>query len=158
MPTSITSVALAATLALLPVVAGATITANGVCEGVPSGVKLHVIVDGTRSNKGVMTATLYGGNADKYLKHGGELKVWRVDAQSPSTPMCAWLPGPGTYSVAIYHDAKRAYRFVLGTFGPTQDYGFSRDPHLFFGPPSFNQTKFTVTGADTTIHIRLKYP
>jgi uncharacterized protein (DUF2141 family) len=72
--------------------------------------------------------------------------------------MCAWLPGPGTYAVVVYHDSKRAGRFVRGTFGPTQDYGFSRNPRLFLGPPSLNQVKFPAPAGETTVVIRMKYP
>jgi uncharacterized protein (DUF2141 family) len=106
-----------------------------------------------------MTVTLYGDDPAKFLKASGELKVWRAPVQTPTTEMCVFAPGPGTYSVAVYHDAKRAYRFVQGAFGlPTQDYGFSRNPHLFLGPPSLNATKFAAAEGDTTITIRLRYP
>jgi uncharacterized protein (DUF2141 family) len=151
----------AAVVALLAAAFGgapAVARAQGVCAGDPSNVKLHVIVEGVRSSQGVMTATLYGDNPAKWLKGGGELSVRRDPAQSPVTAMCFWLPGPGSYAVAVYHDAKRAYRFVRGTFGPTQDYGFSRNPHLFLGPPSVNQVKFPADEGETTIYIKLKYP
>jgi len=132
--------------------------AQPACAGEPSNARLHVIVQGVRSSQGVMTATLYGDDAKKYLHTGGELKVWRVDAQAPTMEMCVWLPGPGRYAVVLYHDAKRVYHFTRGTFGPTQDYGFTRNPHLFFGPPSLNSTLISAGEGDTSTIIRLKYP
>ena len=87
------------------------------CQGEPSQTKLHVIVQGVRSAQGVMTATLYGDDPHRFLKDAGELKVWREPAAAPVTEMCLWLPGPGTYAVAVYHDAKRAMRFTQGAFG-----------------------------------------
>jgi uncharacterized protein (DUF2141 family) len=128
------------------------------CEGTPGAAKLHVIVEGVRSDKGVITATLYGDDAKMFLKSGGELKVWREPATTPTTEMCVWLPGPGTYAVAIYHDANRDNRFVRGTFGPTQDYGFSRNPRLFLGPPSLGAVKFPAGEGETTVTVKLKYP
>jgi uncharacterized protein (DUF2141 family) len=134
------------------------VRAEPACQGVPSNAKLHLEVQRVRSSLGIMTATLYGDDPARWLKGAGELKVWREAAQAPVTEMCLWLPGPGVYGVVVYHDAKKAGRFVRGTFGPTQDYGFSRNPHLFLGPPSFNQVKFSAGEGDTTIFIRLKYP
>ncbi len=133
--------------------------AQGACLGEPSNARLHIVVEGVRSDAGVMTATLYGDDPARFLKGAGELKVWRAPAQSPITQICVFVPGPGTYAVAVYHDAKRDYRFVQGAFGlPTQDYGFSRNPHLVLGPPSLNASKFAVDEGDTTITIRLRYP
>jgi uncharacterized protein (DUF2141 family) len=106
-----------------------------------------------------MTATVYGDDPAKFLKGAGELKVWREPTKSPTTEMCVWLPGPGTYAVAVYHDAKRAYRFTRGAFGmPNQGYGFSRNPHLFLGPPSLRAASFPAAAGDTTIFIKLRYP
>jgi uncharacterized protein (DUF2141 family) len=155
-PTLAAGIAILMAAALGGAPAGAR--AQGACAGNPSSTKLHVIVQGVRGAQGVMTATLYGDNPALWLKGGGELNVARDDARSPVTEMCFWLPHSGTYAVAVYHDAKRAYRFVRGTFGPTQDYGFSRNPHLFLGPPSMNQVKFPADEGETTIYIRLKYP
>ncbi len=139
--------------------AAANAHAQSACLGEPTATKLHVLVEGVRSPMGVMTLTLYGDDAGKFLKHNGELKVWRQDARMPVTDMCLYLPGPGTYVVAIYHDTKRVYRFTQGAFGiPTQDFGFSRNPRLFLGPPSLNATKFQAAEGETTIHVRLKYP
>ena len=145
---------LVAAMAEFPVAA----RAQGTCAGDPSNAKLHVIVQGVRNGDGVMTATLYGDDPARWLKGAGEVKVWRQDAQTPTMSMCVWLPGPGSYGVVVYHDAKRAGHFTRGTFGPTQDYGFSRNPHLFLGPPSLNQVKFPAGEGETTVYIKLKYP
>jgi uncharacterized protein (DUF2141 family) len=129
------------------------------CQGEPSATRLHVKVDGVRSDQGVITLTLYGDNPDRFLRHAGELKVWRADATAPVTEMCVFLPAPGAYAAAVYHDNKRVYRFTQGAFGmPTQDYGFSRNPHLFLGPPSLDACKFNAAEGDTTVLIKLKYP
>jgi len=137
---------------------GASARAQGTCAGDPTNAKLHLVIQGVRSGDGEMTATLYGDDPARWLKGAGEVKVWRQDVQTPTMSMCVWLPGPGTYGVVVYHDAKRAGRFVRGTFGPTQDYGFSRNPHLFLGPPSLNQVKFPAGEGETTVYIKLKYP
>ena len=146
---------LLAGLTVAPLVGRAQVT----CQGDPSDTKLHVIVQGVRSDDGLMTATLYGDDAEKFLKGAGELKVWREPAKTPVTEMCVWLPGPGNYAVAVYHDAKRAFRFTRGALGmPTQGYGFSRNPHMFLGPPSLRATTFPAAAGETTVFVKLHYP
>jgi uncharacterized protein (DUF2141 family) len=133
--------------------------AQATCQGEPSDSKLHVIVQGVRDTGGLMTATLYGDDPTKFLKSAGELKVWREPAKAGTTEMCVWLPGPGTYAVAIYHDAKKAMRFTRGALGmPNQGYGFSRDPHLFLGPPALKSASFPAAAGETTVNITLRYP
>ncbi len=156
---ALTAARIAATAAVGLAVAGAPGVKAQTCQGEPGVAKLHVVVSGVRSDDGVMTLTLYGDDPARFLRGAGELKVWRAPATAPETTMCVWLPGPGNYAVAVYHDAKRAYRFTQGPFGmPTQDYGFSRNPHLFLGPPSLNSAEFAAAEGDTTIVVKLRYP
>jgi len=148
----------AALLALASVAPTAAL-ADTNCQSQQSQAKLHLIVQGVRNAKGVMTATLYGDDPHRFLKGAGELKVWREPAVAPVTEMCLWLPGAGTYAVAVYHDAKRAMRFTQGAFGrPTQAYGFSRNPHIFLLPPSLAAVKFPAAVGETTIVVKLKSP
>ena len=48
---------------------------------------------------------------------------------------------PGTYSVAAFQDRDSSGRLKRNFLGmPQEDLGFSRDPSLRFGPPSFAAT------------------
>ena len=125
------------------------------CEGAPSANKLSIVVEGVKSNRGQMTASLYPDDKTKFLAKDGSLKVWRVPAESPVTRMCIWLKAPGAYGVAIYHDANANGRLDLGMLGPSEDYGFSRNPHILFSKPSFASVRFPAEGAETTVDIRL---
>jgi uncharacterized protein (DUF2141 family) len=146
---------LLATLAAIPGVSHG----QAPCAGEPSDAKLHLTIEGVGNSNGLMTATLYGDDPAKFLKKAGELKVWREPAKSPVTEMCVWLPGPGNYAVAIYHDSKSAMRFTRGALGmPNQGYGFSRNPRLFLGPPSVKAATFPAAAGETTIVIKLRYP
>ena len=129
-----------------------------VCEGTPGPARLIIQVEGVRSDHGLMTASLYPGDKTQFLIKDGALKVWSVQAASPVTTLCIWLKAPGDYAVAVYHDANSVHRFVRGFLGPTQGYGFSRNPRIFFGPPSYEASKFPAGPGDTTIHIHLHYP
>jgi uncharacterized protein (DUF2141 family) len=128
------------------------------CEGQPSATKLEIVVDGVRTERGLMTATVYPPEAGKFLKAKGEIAVWRVPAKAPATTMCVWLPSPGAYAVAIYDDLNGNHRFDHTTFAPLEPYGFSNDPRLFLGPPSAAAARFTAGPGETTIRVHLRYP
>ena len=63
----------------------------------------------------------------------------------------------GTYVVAVIHDENGNSR--LDTFAgiPKEGIGFSRNPRLMFGPPSFASASFAVDGAPVAQVIRMKY-
>ena len=63
---------------------------------------------------------------------------------------------PGTYAVAAYQDIDGSGRLRRTFFGmPQEDLGFSRDPVLRFGPPSFQQSAIVITGADCRVVLTL---
>lgn len=148
-----------ALLLLAALAAAPAARAQVTCQGESTDTKLHVMVQDVRNDDGLMTATLYGADPAKFLKGAGELKVWREAAKAPVTEMCVWLPGPGTYAVAVYHDAKQAMQFTRGPLGmPNQGYGFSRNPHLFLGPPPLRDAAFPAVAGENTVFIKLRYP
>ncbi|MGI9169878.1 MAG: DUF2141 domain-containing protein [Caulobacteraceae bacterium] len=128
------------------------------CQGTPSNARLSLVIEGVRSDHGLMTASLYPDDKSQFLVKNGALKVWRDAAQAPETKLCIWLRGPGTYAVAVYHDANANRRLDLGVFGPTEAYGFSNNPRILFSKPSFDSVKFQAGAGETTIHIRLNHP
>ena len=128
------------------------------CQGAATGTRLILAIDGVRSDRGLMTATLYGGEKAKYLVRNGALKVWRDPARAPVTTMCIWAPGPGDYAVVIYQDLNSNLRFDHGMLGPEEPYGFSNNPRILFRPPPFEAVRFTAHAGDNTVRIHLHNP
>ncbi|AOF97348.1 DUF2141 domain-containing protein [Sphingobium sp. SA2] len=64
---------------------------------------------------------------------------------------------PGRYAIAIIHDENANGK--LDTFAgiPREGVGFSRNPALRFGAPSFQSASFPVAGAPVEQDIKLKY-
>lgn len=65
-------------------------------------------------------------------------------------------PGDGTYAIAVVHDENSNNKMDLAIFLPKEGFGFSRNPAITVGPPSFKAASFAVTG-DTRQSIRMKY-
>src|ERR1700722_10011978 len=93
----------AAWAASISLLAPALVHAAG-CQGAPTATKLEISIDNVRSSRGLMTATLYPGDPNRFLVKNGALKVWSVPATAGQTHMCIWLHGQGAYAFAVYHD------------------------------------------------------
>jgi len=65
---------------------------------------------------------------------------------------------PGPYAISAHHDEDSDFKMDTGLFGiPTEGYGFSRDAHAPFGPPSFEDCKLVLkpgTQQRSIIHLR----
>jgi uncharacterized protein (DUF2141 family) len=129
------------------------------CTGQPSATRLQVKVSNVRSAKGLIAVTLYADNSRKFLVKRGSLYVGRVNATAPVTSVCIYVPGPGIYGLAVYHDENANRKFDRSLIGlPAEGYGFSNDAPTLFGLPSFNKVRLNVPRSDFQTSVKLKYP
>lgn len=129
------------------------------CTGPESETRLHVDVSNIRSTEGLIAVTLYADNPDKFLVRHGSLYVGRVAASKPVTPVCIFVPKPGTYAIAVYHDENANQKFDRKGIGlPAEGYGFSNNAPTLFGLPSFNSVRVKIERTDQQIAVKLKYP
>ena len=127
------------------------------CTGRPSDTKLYVRVENVLSSAGLMAVTLYGNNPSKFLAKRGSLYVGRSPAHKGVTETCIFVPQPGIYAVAVYHDLDGNRKLNRNLFGfPTEPVGFSNNPNLFIGIPSFNSVRFRVQQSGQRITVRLR--
>ncbi|WP_051132603.1 DUF2141 domain-containing protein [Sphingobium bisphenolivorans] len=72
-------------------------------------------------------------------------------------PMSLGLLAPGNYAIAIIHDENGNGR--LDTFAgiPREGVGFSHNPAIRFGAPSFRSAEFPVAGSAVRQNIKIKY-
>lgn len=64
---------------------------------------------------------------------------------------------PGGYAVALFHDENDNGRLDKRFGIPTEGFGFSNNPHFWFGPPSFKAAKMTLTAGPMDETVRLTY-
>jgi uncharacterized protein (DUF2141 family) len=129
------------------------------CTGRPSDTRLFVRVEGVRSGAGLMAVTLYANNPRKFLARHGSLYVGRGPAHQGVTETCIFVPQPGVYAIAVYHDAdgnRKLNRNFVGM--PTEGFGFSNNPNTFLGIPAFNAVRVAVRSSGQKISVRLRYP
>jgi uncharacterized protein (DUF2141 family) len=128
------------------------------CEGHESQTKLTVQVTGVRAAKGEMAVTLYPDDAKRFLAPHQKMARVRAVAQAPMTTACFWLPAPGYYALAVYHDenGNRDFdRTVLGL--PAEGFAFSNDPPTPTALPPFKAVRFKAGEGETKIKVKLRY-
>ena len=131
---------------------------SGDCEGRPSATRLIVQVGHLKSNQGEVAVTLYPSDPRRFLAPRGKLLRVRARAVTPMTQACFYLPKPGAYAVAVYHDANANRDFDRNSLGmPTEGYAFSNDAPTKFGVPSFDAVRFVVGPGDTTLRVTMRY-
>ncbi|MEY4670223.1 MAG: hypothetical protein RLZZ415_102 [Pseudomonadota bacterium] len=129
------------------------------CTGPASGTWLNIVADGVRNGNGVIAITLYADNPSKFLIKHGSLYVGRVDATAGTTRGCIFVPKPGVYAVALYHDENGDGRFDRTGLGlPAEGYGFSNNPATLAGLPQFRSVRLGVPKSGLTSRIQMKYP
>jgi uncharacterized protein (DUF2141 family) len=147
-----------AALRLLVFAAAASPAAAQECTGRPSATRLFVNVDNVRSSRGLIAVTLYADDRSKFLVRHGSLYVGRVPARQGRTQVCIYVPRPGTYALAVYHDADSDRHFDRTGLGlPAEGFGFSNNPPTFFGLPNFSRLRINVAKTRLWTTIRLHY-
>ncbi|OYW50224.1 MAG: hypothetical protein B7Y36_05890 [Novosphingobium sp. 28-62-57] len=130
------------------------------CAGPKSDTWINVTVDGVRNGNGLMAVTLYADEPRKFLAKKGSLYVGRVDADAPETRMCLFVPKPGVYALAVYHDEDSSTNLkrsgVLGL--PEEGFGFSNNPPTIASIPSFRSVRLNIAKSGLSTRIHLKYP
>ncbi|MGI4746267.1 MAG: DUF2141 domain-containing protein [Janthinobacterium lividum] len=122
------------------------------------GTQLHIALTGLRNDDGAVSVTLYGEKAKSFMAHRGWIAQVRVKPAGRQTEACFAVSGPGTYAVAVYHDANDNHHFDRTFLGlPAEGYGFSNDAPTPIGPPPFSAAKFIVQPGGTAISIHLRY-
>ena len=64
---------------------------------------------------------------------------------------------PGTWALAVIHDEDADGRLDRFMMMPREGFGFSRNPHLRMGPPSFDEVRFVVAAAPVRQNVTIRY-
>ena len=129
------------------------------CTGPVSKIWLNLSIEQVRSSRGVITLTLYPDDQARFLAPKGALFVARVKARAGIARSCIYLPGPGTYALALYHDENGNGKVDRNAIGiPQEGFGFSNNPSVLISAPSLKSVRFSVARTGSNTGIRMKYP
>ncbi len=125
--------------------------------GAAPAASLELGVTGLRSDKGLIRVCI---TADPHhfpaCDKDPDARHLSVPATQGSAMRFDGMPS-GTYAVALFHDENGNGK-VDTRFGiPTEGVGFSNNPRLMFGLPSFAQAGIALTDRPYDETVRLKY-
>lgn len=125
----------------------------GQCLGIDGRPDIRVKASGLRSGDGNVRFVLYGDKPEEFLERGKRLVRLSVPADDNGVEVCISAPKAGTYAIAVLHDENGNDEFNISSDGG----GFSNNPKLFLGPPSFDDSRFELGGAGEVLDVEVKY-
>jgi uncharacterized protein (DUF2141 family) len=117
---------------------------------------LEVSVSGLQASSGNLIICL-SSTGDQFLENCLDQQSIPVLGQSSCRTLFKNIPH-GHYAISVFQDLNQNSILDTKTLFkiPSEPFGFSNNPHIFFGPPSFNQCKFEINAERKEIQIRLK--
>ncbi len=130
----------------------ATLFAFGHLKAADPGT-MTISISGFEKMEGDILVAVFD-SEDDFLKEVIYTKLYAVKDLQEGQITVNPLP-PGDYAISIVHDLNTNGVLDTNFIGiPKEPFGFSNNPRLKFGPPSFTEAKFTHLG-DTRINIVL---
>ena len=119
--------------------------------------QLGVEINGLRDQSGQVCLSLF--SSSQGFPSDSAQAVQNQCVTASSTPIITFdNVQPGSYAIAVLHDAnsdRTINRNVLGI--PSEGFGFSGNPVIRTGPPTFGDAMVFVAGNQTKIQIDLNY-
>jgi uncharacterized protein (DUF2141 family) len=123
----------------------------------PAPLTVDLVLTGLRSSAGeVRVCVWHHGESFPNCRRGQDVRMMHAPAAAEVRMTVDGLR-PGSYAVSVIHDEngnRQLDRSIVGI--PTEGVGFSRNPRVTFGPPSFDKARFDAT-AEPVQTIRMKY-
>ncbi len=114
-------------------------------------------IEGLRSTKGnVLVCVTANPRAFPDCSKDATATRAQVTAADASDMRLA-VSAPGNYAISVVHDENANGRLDTRLMLPREGFGFSRNPAIAFGPPSFKAARFAVGDGDAAQTIRMKY-
>lgn len=115
---------------------------------------LSVWVEGVNGEKGILQVAVFN-REDAFLEKPFRTK--KVAATKDGIDLIFEDLPEGSYAIAVYLDENKNGKLDKNFIGfPKELYGFSNNAKgSILGPPSFQQAKFELSGADLSIRIVL---
>lgn len=120
--------------------------------------ELTVKLIGFRNDIGQTCVQLYNNPKGFPGKYANAFRIIRSKIKNDQATIEFQELPYGSYAVSVLHDEDMNNKLELSFLGiPKEGCAVSNNPKIFFGPPSFEDSKFEIQSDTKTIEIRLKY-
>jgi uncharacterized protein (DUF2141 family) len=130
--------------------------ASGIAANASADTSLAVAVSGLRNVKGNVLVCLTA-NSKAFPDCSKDPKALKrtIKANAASSISFGEV-APGTYALSLIHDENGNGKLDTSLAIPKEGFGFSRNPKITFGPPSFKAASFALNGAGSQ-SVKMKY-
>ena len=116
---------------------------------------LTIKMEEVQSDKGFVSYILFKGPKGFPDDEKTAFKKGSMDAKMKSFELKN-IP-EGEYAMTFIHDENGNGKLDTRLGLPSEGFGFSNNPLIFFGPPSFERTLFKIENSNKSIVIKMKY-
>lgn len=118
---------------------------------------LTVKIQDVRNGSGKLTLALYG-SPETFEEFSDDVASRSLEAKQGTVIVTFDNLPPGDYAIAAFHDENGNGDFDTNFLGvPEEGYGFSNDPRVFLGPPSFDEVAVEVNSTRGETEVSLVY-
>ena len=122
----------------------------------PEGGAVALTIENVRNTRGVLRICLTANpRAFPDCSRDRNARTLSIPANQTSARFDG-LPA-GTYAVSLIHDENGNGRMDMALVMPREGFGFSRNPAIGMGPPSFGSASFAVATAPVSQTVRVRY-
>ena len=122
-----------------------------------SNPKLEIQINHAKSDKGMIRVLIFSkeiGFPDQPTK---AIKSLSIQPKNKAGLLSISDLPPGTYAVSVIHDEDNDGKLTTNAVGyPTEKFGFSNNPKVYFSPPSFDKASFQLKPESKKIEITLR--
>lgn len=119
--------------------------------------KLDIHINQAKSDKGMIRVLIFSketGFPDQPTK---AIKSLSISPKNKSGQISVTDLPPGKYAVSVIHDEDNDGKLTTNAVGyPTEKFGFSNNPKVYFSPPSFEKASFELGSDSRRIQIELR--
>ncbi len=136
---------------------GLALSVTNAVSATEPGSTLELTVSGMRSARGnVLICLTAKPRAFPDCSKDGTARKLIIPAAQAKQIAFADL-APGTYALSLIHDENSNGKLDTRLIIPREGFGFSRNPMITFGPPSFSAAAFKIAPGLNSQSVKVKY-
>lgn len=124
------------------------------------GYDINITIEGVNNDDGSIKSALYNESEKEYFPRENDKAICRssVKIENKIAKFTCGNIVAGEYALFVFHDENNNGEVDHNWFKlPVEGLGFSNDPDISFGPPDFEESKFTIGSTNQTLKVKMQY-
>ena len=122
-----------------------------------SSTKLEILITDASSDKGMVRVLIFSKEEGFPDQPYQALKSLSIPPKNKTVELTLLDLPPGKYAISVIHDEDNNTKLTTNVVGyPTEKFGFSTNPKVYFSPPSFEKASFYLDSTPKQIRIELR--